>query len=166
MGSENIFINCFWIRSAVAGLKTSNFNALQNTVVGGNFQSCNMGIWVSRGSVCVVESTGFQVQKEWDIRIDNSANDTINIIGCRTESPNFVQVKNFVHASIIGCTQTSPTTTGYFLQPGGCPTTVERCVSLNGQIDLSAEAQAQRQRLLVRPQRLAQLRVAVLAPND
>src|SRR5262249_12680324 len=55
MGSENIFINCFWIFSAVAGLKTSNFNALQNTVVGGNLQTCNMGIWVSRGSVCVIE---------------------------------------------------------------------------------------------------------------
>src|SRR5262249_52423200 len=27
MGSENIFINCFWIYCAVAGLKTSNFNA-------------------------------------------------------------------------------------------------------------------------------------------
>ncbi len=138
MGSENIFINCFWIYSAIAGLKTSNFNACQNTVVGGDFQACNMGIWVSRGSVTLVESVGFQVQKEWDIRVDNSANDTINVIGCRTESPNFVQVKNFVHTFIVGCTQAGPT--GYFLRPGGCPTTVERCVSLNGQISLAADA--------------------------
>jgi hypothetical protein len=84
MGSENIFVNCFWYRSAVSGLKTSNFNACQNTVVGGNVQACNMGIWVSRGSVTLIESVGFQLQKEWDIRVDNSANDTINIIGCRT----------------------------------------------------------------------------------
>jgi|GEM_PF-4074832 len=140
MGSENIFVNCFWIYSAIAGLKTSNFNALQNTIVGGNFQSCNMGVWVSRGSVCVIEGTGFQVQKEWDIRVDNSANDTINIIGCRSESPNFVQVENFVHTYIVGCTQSAPTTTGYFLRPAGCPTTVERCVSVNGQIELGADA--------------------------
>lgn len=140
MGSENIFVNCFWARSGVAGLKTSNFNACQNTVVGGNFQACNMAIWVSRGSVPLVESVGFQVQKECDIRVDNSANDTINIIGCRTESPNFVQVKNFVHMVILGCTQAAPTQAGYFLRPAGCPTTVERCVSWSGQIELGADA--------------------------
>jgi Pectate lyase superfamily protein len=138
MGSENIFVNCFWIYSAVAGLKTSNFNALQNTVVGGNFQACNMGIWVSRGSVCVIESVGFQLSKEWDIRVDNSANDTINVVGCRSESPNFVRIENFVHAFILGCTQAAPA--GYFLRPGGCPTTVERCVSLEGQISLATSA--------------------------
>jgi hypothetical protein len=140
MGSENIFINCFWINNAIAGLKTSNFNALQNTLVGGNFQSCNIGIWVSRGSVCVIESVGFQLSKQWDIRVDNSANDTINVIGCRTESSNFVQVENFVHTYILGCSQTEAGAAGYFLRPGGCPTTVERCVSINGQISLSADA--------------------------
>lgn len=140
MGSENIFINCFWIRSAIAGLKTSNFNALQNTIVGGNFQACNMGVWVSRGSVALIESVGFQVQREWDIRVDNSANDTINVIGCRTESQNFIRLKNYVQAVVLGCTQSAPTGPGTFLQPGGCPTTVERCVSTNGEIDLDAEA--------------------------
>lgn len=164
MGSENIFVNCFWYRSTVAGLKTSNFNACQNTIVGGNFQACNTGIWVSRGSVCVVESTGFQLQKEWDIRIDNSANDTMNIVGCRSESPNFVQVKNYVHASILGCTQASPTSVGYFLQPGGCPTTVERCVSVTGQIALESEA-----RLSVRGSSFGRtdwLRYGPLLPNQ
>jgi hypothetical protein len=140
MGSENIFINCFWIYCAVAGLKTSNFNALQNTVVGGNFQACNMGIWVSRGSVCAVESVGFQLSKQWDLRVDNSANDTLNVIGCRTESSNFVQVENFVHAFIFGCSQTEAGAAGYFLRPAGCPVTVERCVSIKGQISLSADA--------------------------
>lgn len=140
MGSENIFVNCFWYRCATAGLKTSNFNACQNTIVGGNIQACNMGVWVSRGSVTMIESVGFQLQEEWDIRVDNSANDTINVIGCRTESPKFMQVKNYVHAMLLGCTQAAPTSTGYFLQPAGCPTTVERCVSLNGQIALQADA--------------------------
>ena len=140
MGSENIFINCFWILCGVAGLKTSNFNALQNTVVGGNFQACNMGIWISRGSVCAVESVGFQQSKQWDLRVDNSANDTLNVIGCRTESSNFVQVENFVHTFILGCTQTEAGAAGYFLRPSGCPVTVERCVSIKGQISLAASA--------------------------
>ena len=140
MGSENIFLNCFWYRCATAGLKTSNFNACQNTIVGGNIQACNMGVWVSRGSVTVIESVGFQLQREWDIRVDNSANDTMNVIGCRTESQNFMQIKNYVQAVVLGCTQASPHDSGTFLEPAGCPATAERCVSTNGQIVLDAEA--------------------------
>ena len=137
MGSENIFINCFWIRHATAALKTSNFNALQNTVIGGNFQACNIGVWVRQGSTPVIESVGFQASHQWDIQVDNSANDTINVIGCRTESSNFIKVGNSVHVYIAGCSQTG---TGYFLQPEGCPTTVERCVSIGGQISLGTRA--------------------------
>lgn len=140
MGSENIFINCFWIRSAEAGIKTSNFNALQNTVIGGDFQDCNIGVWVYRGSIPVIEGVGFQVSRQWDIRVDNSADDTLNVIGCRTESSNFVKVANSVHAYILGCTQAEAGPPGFFLQPGGCPVTVERCVSVGGQIKLSADA--------------------------
>ena len=138
MGSENIFVNCYWIYSAVAGLKTSNFNALQNTVIGGNMQSCNIGIWIERGSVCVIEGVGFQQSRDWDVRVDNSANDTINIIGCRTESSNFVQLRNSVHACIVGCTQTEAGQPGIFLQPNDSPVTVERSVSLKGQVQLSS----------------------------
>ena len=140
MGSENIFVNCFWMRQAIAGLKTSNFNALQNTIVGGNFQACNIGVWVYRGSVPLVESVGFQLSKEWDIRVDNSANDTLTVISCRTESSSFVKVRNGVHAEIVSCSQTEAGPAGYLLQPAGCPVTVERCVSLKGQIALSADA--------------------------
>ena len=140
MGSENLFVNCFWIGQATAALKTSNFNALQNTVVGGNIQNSNIGIWVLRGSVPLVESVGFQLSKEWDIRVDNSANDTLTVIGCRTESSNFARVYNGVHAYIVGCSQTEAGPAGYFLQPAGCPVTVERCISLRGQIALSSEA--------------------------
>ena len=140
MGSENIFINCFWIYNAIAGLKTSNFNALQNTVLGGNMQACNIGVWIERGSVCVVESVGFQLSRQCDIRISNSANDTINIIGCRTESSNFVELNNLVHAYVLGCSQTEAGRPGNFLRPGACPTTVERCVSVHGQISLGSAA--------------------------
>jgi hypothetical protein len=105
-GSENMFINYFWIYNAIAALKTSNFNALQNTVIGGNLQPCDIGISVGRRSVCVIESVGFQLSKRWDIRVDDFANDRINVIGCRTESSNFVQVENFIHTYVLDCSQT------------------------------------------------------------
>jgi hypothetical protein len=140
MGSENLFINCFWLNQTTAGLKTSNFNACQNTIVGGNFQGCNIAIWVDRGSVPLVQGIGFQRSKEWDIKVDNSADDTINVIGCRTESSNFMKTVNNVHAYIGGCTQSEAGPAGYFLQPAGCPVTVERCVSVKGQIRLLADA--------------------------
>ncbi len=43
MGSENIFVNCFWIYSAIAGLKTSNFNALSEHRRGRKFSSLQYG---------------------------------------------------------------------------------------------------------------------------
>jgi hypothetical protein len=140
MGSENAFLNCFFYRSAHAGIKTSNFNAAQNTIIGGDFQSCNIGAWVYRGSIPIIEGVGFQLSQEWDIRVDNSADDTMNVIGCRTESSNFVKLANSVHASILGCTQAEAGSPGFFLQPGGCPVTVERCVSTKGQIRLLGNA--------------------------
>ena len=140
MGSENLFINCFWIYSAEAGIKTSNFNALQNTIIGGNFQGCGMGAWVYRGSIPVIEGVGFQQSRGWDIRVDNSADNSLVVIGCRTESSNFVKISNSVHTYLLACTQTEAGSAGYFLQPAGCPVTVERCVSVKGQIKLLSEA--------------------------
>jgi hypothetical protein len=140
MGSENIFINCFAMNQAIAGIKTSNFNALQNTVIGGNFQNCNIGIWVSSGSAPNIQAVGFQNSKLWDIRVDNSANDTLIAIGCRTESSNFVRLGNFVHAYIACCTQAEAGHGGCFVQSNGCPVTLERCVSVKGQIKASRDA--------------------------
>jgi hypothetical protein len=46
MGSENLFLNCFWLLCSTAGLLTSNANAVQQTVIGGNFQTCGTAIFV------------------------------------------------------------------------------------------------------------------------
>src|SRR5262249_31063882 len=51
MGSENLFLNCFWLGQTTAGLLTSNANALQQTVIGGDFQGCNRAIFAGAGSV-------------------------------------------------------------------------------------------------------------------
>jgi len=115
MGSENLFTNCFWIWFTTAGLATLGFNALQNTVVGGNFENCaRYAIWYYKGAGTVV-STGFQngfleqiANRGADIAFANSANDASAIIGCRTESGRFVVVENAHKVSVRGCAIVPP----------------------------------------------------------
>jgi hypothetical protein len=132
MGSENLFLGCFFEACAIAGLKTSNFNALQNTVIGGNFQGCGRAIWVRSGSVPTIVGVGFQRAGDFDFRMDNSARDTVQLIGCRTESPNFVHVSsNPVHTTLLGCSQLA-TEDGVFIDAGDSPATIIGSVSVRG----------------------------------
>lgn len=130
MGSENLFLNCFFGRHGTAGLKTSNFNALQNTLIGGNIQSCAIGIWVRFGS-CSVYNTGFQISNTFDIVVENSANDAMVISGSRSESRDFIQLRNGVTAHIVGCSHLS-NDNGVFADIGGCQVAIDSCVSLRG----------------------------------
>lgn len=130
MGSENLFLNCFFNRHGTAGLKTSNFNALQNTLVGGNIQSCSVGVWIRAGS-CSVYNTGFQICNTFDIAVDNSANDSMVISGSRSESPSFARFRNGVTAHIVGCSHSS-NDNGTFADIDGCQVAIDSCVSLRG----------------------------------
>lgn len=113
MGSENIFLSCFWIGCRY-GLTTLNFNALQNTIVAGNMQSCEWGVFCGSGSVTLIDSVGFQDIDNWDIEASASAYDTIVVNACRTESANFIKPGS-QGAVITGCTQAGPGTSGYFV---------------------------------------------------
>jgi hypothetical protein len=130
MGSENLFLNCFFSSCAVAGVKTSNFNALQNTLFGGNIQSCPVGVWVDRGC-CSVYSTGFQICKTFDIVVNNSANDTMVVSGVRSESLNFIQLRNGITAQIVGCSHLN-SADGIFADIGNSQANIDSCVSLRG----------------------------------
>lgn len=110
MGSENTINNCFF-SSVNSGIYTGNFNALQNIVVGGNFQSCRYGINVQSGSVSNVYGTGFQndifssgnnqvTEGGWDIFVQNSVNDQIVVEGCRSESMRFGSFGNGINAKL------------------------------------------------------------------
>jgi polygalacturonase len=137
MGSENLILNCFFERLTLAGLQTLNFNALQQTVVGGNFQTCGIGILVSAGSVPTVQGVGFQQSARWDIQVLNGANDAMSISGCRSESTDFASI-NHQAASICSCSHMSATRTpGTFAQ---CyqPSSIAACVSVTGQVDFPA----------------------------
>lgn len=133
MGSENLFANCYFSGSAVAGLFTSNYNALQQTVIGGNFGECHTAIHVRAGSVPTIHGVGFQGSADFDIQIDNQANDAYSIAGCRTESQNFVRNSNGATIAIAGCAQTS-SSAGTFVSTSGGAVTLDACSSFAGSI--------------------------------
>jgi hypothetical protein len=131
MGSENLFLNCFFSGNASAGLSTWNFNALQNTIIGGNFQSCGVGIQVYQGSAPNIIGVGFQGNTQ-DIQVDNTANDTYSLIGCRTESSNFFKSVQPIKVVLSGCTQLS-SASGNFVYCNGS-VCMDACHSQNGQL--------------------------------
>jgi Pectate lyase superfamily protein len=136
MGSENLFLNCFWGANKTAGLVTSNFNALQNTIIGGNFQTCGVGVWVAKGSVPLIASVGFQQSANCDVLLENSADDTITLDSCRSESRHFFKVTHGdPHFNIRGCSQIDAgDRQGEFINVNGSTTgIVESCVSVTGQ---------------------------------
>ncbi|HWZ59583.1 MAG TPA: hypothetical protein VNW46_11470, partial [Gemmatimonadaceae bacterium] len=115
MGSENLFTNCFWQWFTTAGFVTMGFNALQNTIVGGNFEGCpRYAVWFYKGAGAVY-STGFQngflsqiAMNGSDIMFSNSTDDASVVTGCRTESGRFVVVENYHKVSVRGCAIVPP----------------------------------------------------------
>lgn len=99
-GSENTFINCFWQNASNSPYFQTGFNALANTIIGGNFQNYpKHGIQIVAGQVMVI-NTGFQSTYGYTqilnggFDIDASSAGTgehISVIGCRTESLRFYQ---------------------------------------------------------------------------
>jgi hypothetical protein len=131
MGSENLFLDCKWIHQTIAGLKTSCYNALQNTIVGGNISFSAIGVWMHYGTVSLY-NVGFQDSSNWDIKQDNSANAAIVISGSRTESANFFSGNNGMNIMIEGVGQDT-SAPGVFVSHSG-QITIAACHSVNGQI--------------------------------
>src|SRR5215813_4603635 len=119
MGSENLFLNCFWLKQMTAGMLTSNFNALQQTIIGGNFQACGRAIFVGSGSVPAIHGVGFQTSGDCDIYTGSLANNSMSVTGCRSESRNFINNAGGQSLHVAGCSHAS-SANGYFLtQVGG-----------------------------------------------
>src|SRR5262249_53242014 len=82
--------------------------------------------------VNTIAGVGFQENRIWDIQIDNSANDTYAVWGCRTESPNFIIARNGAQVYIAGCDQINnlaSTKNGYFASVKDCAVTIDNCLS-------------------------------------
>ena len=97
-GSENLFLNCHFDNSTTASFLSNGFNALQNSIIGGNFQGHQKhGIQIIAGSVNVF-SVGFQstygytqiLNDGYDVDASSAGvSERIVIIGCRSESLRF-----------------------------------------------------------------------------
>lgn len=112
-GSENLFLNCHFSNASTAAYYQIGFNALNNTFVGGNFQSYSKhGIQIVAGSIQIY-SVGFQSTYEYTqilndgYDIDASSAGTgepIIVSGCRTESLRFYRggtsQKGIIHGVI------------------------------------------------------------------
>lgn len=137
MCSENLFLNDF-VQGSVHGYEVDNYNALQNTLMGGNIAGCQVGVLVISGTMSVY-NTGFQGDAVWDYQQINQANDAIVLSGSRTESANFASIGNGITATISGISQTSATP-GALLKISGGHAFVSGVHSVNGQVVLNKGA--------------------------
>jgi hypothetical protein len=133
MGSENLFLNCFWLSCSTAGLLTSNPNALQQTVMGGNFQGCNRAIFAGAGSVPTIHGVGFQTSAECDIYTGTLSDNAMSVQGCRSESTNFINNAGGQSLHVAGCSHLGSSNGCFLAQPGGfC--VVSACISNLGNV--------------------------------
>jgi hypothetical protein len=96
----------------IAGFYSANFNALQNTFIGGNIAACTKyGIRIQAGSVNVL-SMGFQnagtdgaqiTNGGFDISIANGADDCSTITGCRSESFKLLEAAGYHQTKVDHC---------------------------------------------------------------
>jgi len=137
MGSETLIMNCHF-GVIGRGLQTCNGNALQNTVIGGNFQDCNIGISVSSGNVPLIMSVGFQASGTFDIQVDGvgTIQDGMTVVNCRSESLHFLKNRMGVALTLIGNGQTH-SSAGTFVDFIG-PLTMLGNSSINGTITCPA----------------------------
>jgi pectate lyase-like protein len=124
-GANNVFLCPAISNFAGVGFETASDAALNNVLIGGNFQSNAAGIVVTKGSVSVVDGTGFETQTGYDIEIKSTAAGGMSVLAASTESPNFFKATTSYSVALVGCSQRgSPTTFAYL---DGCQAVVEAC---------------------------------------
>ncbi len=135
MGSENTFLNNFFggcrKTSESAGLYVHNYNALMNTVIGGNISGCSYGIYVNAGSVPSITGVSFQNGTGIDIYVINGGPDQYSIQGCRTESGNFLKSASW-NVFDVGALSHSPGTAQGYIFSGAGQVTCRSIVSVAG----------------------------------
>jgi len=133
MGSENLFLNCFWLACSTAGLLTSNANALQQTIIGGNFQGCNRAIFAGAGSVPTIHGVGFQTSADCDIYTGTLSDNAMSVQGCRSESTNFINNAGGQSLHVAACSHVG-SSNGRFLAQAGGFAVVSACISNLGNV--------------------------------
>jgi len=133
MGSENLFLDCHWLSLTIGGLLTSNPNALQQTVIGGNFQGCNRAIFAGAGSVPTIHGVGFQTSADCDIYTGTLSNNAMSVQGCRSKSVNFINNAGGQSLHVAGCSHVGSSNGCFLAQPGGFAV-VLACISNLGNV--------------------------------
>jgi pectate lyase-like protein len=133
MGSEFTFINNSWANHTQGGLVTSNYNALQETVIGGRFVNCRHGIWCWAGSLPVIVGVCFAGSGIDDIRTEGGAFDGFYVAGCRSTSTNFLSVRGAVSFVLNGIEHLG-LSNGYFVENLGCQVNIKNCHSSRGEV--------------------------------
>ncbi len=136
--SEIGIIQCSFGVSAKAGIFVNNQNCLQINVIGGNIQSCGIGIWVKGGALEVIEGVGFQGSTTVDIEVDGSQGDGLAIISCRSESVNFATIHSGLGVHMVCCSHLQASAGTFLFYETGNPSTainscmIDSCISDNG----------------------------------
>jgi Pectate lyase superfamily protein len=128
MGSENVFVNCYWSNCSSVGLVTRNGNALDQTIIGGGASSCGTAFKVLTGSIQLIMNVGLADNIDYDI--DIKSNCVNAIIGCRTESYNFINGGAGTF-SIISCDHRGG---GKFIDNLNGSCLISACQARNGKI--------------------------------
>jgi hypothetical protein len=128
MGSENVFVNCYFSNCSGQGLVTRNANALDQTIIGGGASVCGTGFKVLTGSIQLIMNVGLADNVNYDI--DIQANCVNAILGCRSESTNFINGGAGTF-SIISCGHTGR---GKFIDNLNGSCLISACQSYNGKI--------------------------------
>jgi Pectate lyase superfamily protein len=127
MGSENVFVNCYWSNCSSVGLVTRNGNALDQTILGGGASGCGTGFKVITGSIQLIMNVGL-AENNYDIDIQSNCVNAI--IGCRTESNNFINGGAGTF-SIISCAHHG---NGYFINNLNGSCLISASQATNGKI--------------------------------
>ncbi len=130
------FLNCYF-NGANYGLTIQNYNSLGMTVIGGQFLSNNIGIYVPAGGVEVIEGVFFGVNATWDIQITGGSS-AYQITACRSESLNFADFQTAsitVHVSACShqCGTIGASGLGTFVQ-AAATVHIDGCQSSEGEV--------------------------------
>lgn len=134
---QSTFLDCYYAGSGQngIGIATYNNNAINNSVIGGNFIDLSIAIFTDGnfgGAIDLIHGVGFQVNAQ-DIWLQGGAMTPITISGCETESANFFrndQTANIVN--ITSCAQRNENPT-VFCNSAGI-TNITSCAVTQGKV--------------------------------
>jgi len=119
----------------------NNDNAININFFGGEAISNSMyGIYIGRGTIGGCFGTLFtdngnaDTVKGRDVYGSCSGGASVTMVGCTSESRNFVEI-NHCPATIYGCNQRNEPLPGIFVKCHNYPFSIDSCISYNGTVD-------------------------------